>query len=188
MRAITYTASAVAAVGALTATTLADYQIIQSNAAPAAYTSHTLTFDEAGGPGGNFDQLVGDEWNAEMGVSFSVGVGGGGQVTDWGAIYGWPLGNGWSLMGAFGTTITWDNPIRSLARGQASWRNPPASRPSPEDSSPVSKQKPHHRPAGGRALQEILRLPQKHGSGRAVGSGVPNLSRRVCGVREPGWK
>ncbi|MCK4873812.1 MAG: hypothetical protein KAS72_13910 [Phycisphaerales bacterium] len=70
-----------------------------------AYTDYTLNFDEPGGPTG----LVGvDAWHASHGMILDSGVGGGGNVDDWGALYGWDLGDGLSWLGPFGAFMTFD--------------------------------------------------------------------------------
>ncbi len=102
----------VAVVSALTSSAMADYTITQGDSAP-TYSGHQIDFDQAGDPVG---MIVGDEWLASDHINIMSGLGDGGNVDDWDAVYGgWGLGDGNSHVGGFGTFLTFDQDVTEMS-------------------------------------------------------------------------
>lgn len=76
------------------------------------YSGYSLNFDEVGGPTG---PVTPDAWLASHGLMLDSGVGGGGNVDDWAAFQGWPLGDGLSWLGPFGAFMTFDYDLTGFA-------------------------------------------------------------------------
>jgi hypothetical protein len=90
---------------------LGGYNVSLSDTAT-TYSGYTLNFDEVGGPTGN---VGADAWLASHGMILDSGVGGGGNVDDWAALQGWPLGDGLSWVGPFGAFMTFDYDLTGFA-------------------------------------------------------------------------
>ncbi|MBT8484814.1 MAG: hypothetical protein HKO59_04265 [Phycisphaerales bacterium] len=100
------------AAATLTATAFADYSITQAPTAP-TYAGHQIDFDQPGDPTG---AITGTEWLASDGITIGSGVGDGGAVDDWDAVFGpFGIGDGNSHLGAFGTFLTFTQDLTEMS-------------------------------------------------------------------------